>query len=199
LKDEGGKRKDEAAPQAITLSFCHQSMSIEVTFEEDGGSGLVAAGASLWEAAKRLGVGLRADCKGLGECEGCALQIIQGADSLSPATEAELKVLGAERLLAGQRLACQTVLTKTAAVIARVVPQAESDGQKQQSDKALPLKQQIGAFIETEANRISEAVNMLRGKSNELVEKFLNLQPKEPDSTSQSGKGDASEGTGKGQ
>lgn len=174
-------------------------MSIEVTFEEDGGSGLVAAGASLWEAAKRLGVGLRADCKGLGECEGCALQIIQGADSLSPATEAELKVLGAERLLAGQRLACQTILHKTPAVIARVVPPADGDGQQQQSGKALPLKQQIGAFIETEANAISQAVNMIRGRSTELVEKFLNLPPKEPDSTSQSGKADASQGTDKGQ
>jgi ferredoxin len=190
--------KDEAAPQAITLSFCHQSMSIEVTFEEDGGSGLVAVGASLWEAAKRLGVGLRADCKGLGECEGCALQIIQGADSLSPAAEAELKVLGAERLLAGQRLACQAILIKTVAVVARVVPPADNDGQKQQSEKALPLKQQIGAFIETEANAISQAVNMIRGKSNELVEKFLNLQPKEPDSTSQSGNGGPSEETDKG-
>lgn len=152
----------------------------------------------MWDAARRLGVAVRADCKGLGECEGCALQIIQGADSLSPATEAELKVLGAERLLAGQRLACQTILIKSAAVIARVVPPADGDGQQQSSGKGLPLKQQIGAFIETEANAISEAVNMIRGKSNELVEKFLNLQPKEPDSTSQGGKGTPSGGTARG-
>jgi len=150
-------------------------MSVEVTFEQDGGSGLVAAGASLYDAAKRLGVGLRADCKGLGNCDGCAVQTIQGADLLAPAAEVELKILGAERLLAGERLACQTILMKAGEVVVRIVPPQEGDSQKQQAAWALPFKQKIGVFIETEAKAVFEAMNMIRGKSNALVEKFLNL------------------------
>jgi ferredoxin, 2Fe-2S len=159
-------------------------MSVFVTFEQDGGSGLVASGASLWDAARRLGVGLHAVCKGAGECDGCAVQITRGADSLSPATEAELKTLGAERLLAGERLACQTILVKSVDVAARVVPPANPEAS--QSNKTLPFKQQVGTFIETEAKAITETVNMIRGKSHALVEKFLNLNQEKSGSTSQS-------------
>jgi len=155
-------------------------MSVLVTFEEDGGSGLVAAGASLWDAAKRLGIHLRADCKGLGECDGCAVQIMLGTDSLSPATEAELKSLGAERLLAGERLACQTILNKAGEVTLKVVP-AATDKVDQPAGKTLPFKQQVGSFIETQAKDITEAMNMIRGKTNGLVAKFLNLDDKKLD------------------
>ena len=159
-------------------------MSIEITFEQDGGSGLVASGSSLWEAGRRLGVGLRADCRGRGECDACAVLIIQGSELVSPANESEYKVLGAERVAAGERLACQTTLVKAGKLTARVLPVGESAG----SEKALgslPLKQQVGAFIETEAKAITEAVNMLRGKSNALLEKFLNLKQEKPGTGSQ--------------
>jgi ferredoxin len=162
-------------------------MSIEVTFEQDGGSGLVAAGSSLWEAAKRLGVGLRADCKGRGECDACAVMIVKGTEVLSPPKECDYKILGGDRVAAGERLACQTILVTQGAVTIRVVPEAESAPKPPGGE--IGLKQQLGTFIETEATKISEAVNFLRGKSNALVEKFLNLQPKEPDSSSQSDKG----------
>jgi ferredoxin len=147
-------------------------MSVLITFEQDGGSGLVAAGATVWDAAKRLGVPLRADCKGLGECHGCTVQIVAGADALSPATESELKTLGAERLLAGERLACQAILTTQSAVTLRVIPPPDND-RKQPTTQ--PFKQQVGAFIENEAKSISDAMNKIRDKSNALVEKFLNL------------------------
>jgi ferredoxin len=157
-------------------------MSVFVTFQEDGGNGLVACGASLWDAAKRLGVGLSADCKGAGECDGCVLQIVRGPDSLSPATAAELKILGAERLLAGERLACQTVLVKNGEVGLKIIPPTITD---QRANKTLPFKQQVGTFIESEAKAMSEAVNMIRGKTHELVGKFLNLEQEKPSSTSQ--------------
>src|SRR6266550_33751 len=141
-------------------------MSVEITFEQDGGSGLVAVGTSLWEGAKRLGVVLRADCRGRGDCDACAVLIIKGAELLSPANESEHKVLGAERLAAGERLACQTILVTSGEVMARVLPLSESAGKSKKAFSSLPLKQQVGAIIETEAKALSEAVNMLRGKSN---------------------------------
>src|SRR5262245_9713341 len=154
-------------------------MSVDVTFEQDGGNGLVAVGSSLWEAARRLGVGVRADCKGLGECDACAVQIVTGSESLSAATAAELRMLGAERLLAGERLACQTILVGSGTVVARVVPPAVEE--KERPGKTLPFRQQLGGFIETEAKAISEALNMITSKKNALVAKFLNLDRDKPD------------------
>ena len=156
-------------------------MSVEITFEQDGGTGLVAEGISLWEAARRLGVGLRADCNGRGECDACAVMIIKGAELLSPASECEQKILGTERLGEIQRLACQTKLEKTGEIIVRAAAIAVSD-QKRDSGKAsgaLPFSQQVGAFIETQATTITEGMNTLRGKSNALVAKFLNLRSKD--------------------
>src|SRR5882724_6482725 len=115
-------------------------MSVEITFEQDGGSGLVAEGSSLWEAARRLGVGLRADCRGRGECDACAVLIIKGPELVSPAKEAEYKILGAERVASGQRLACQTTLVKPGAVTARALPVVESAGKSEKAFSSLPLK-----------------------------------------------------------
>lgn len=161
-------------------------MSVEITFEADEGHGLVAEGTSLWEAAKRLGVRWPADCKGLGECDSCALMIIQGTDLLSPANEFELKILGLERLGSGERLACQTKLEKTGEVVVRQSPIAATASKNAEAGKALgnlPFKQQVGAFIELEATKLFEAMNALRGQSGALVEKFLNLKPQKADST----------------
>ena len=148
-------------------------MSVLVTFEVDGGTGLIAPGATLWDAAKRLGVRLSADCKGAGECDGCAVEVTKGSEALSLATEAELKTLGAERLLAGQRLACQTILVRNGEVAAKVASSVHSS--EGQAASSLPFKEQVGAFIETEAKAVSETINMIRGKSHALVAKFLNL------------------------
>ena len=173
-------------------------MTVEITFEQDGGNGLVAQGTSLWEAARRLGVRLRADCKGQGECDACAVLIIQGAELLSPVVDAEQKILGPERLEKAERLACQTTLDRTGVVVVRPVPIAASAGKKQEPQTAfrdLPLKKQIGTLIEIEATTISEAVNALRGKSNAMIEKFLNLKPgKTVSRQSHNGEGNATAG-----
>ncbi len=161
-------------------------MSVEITFETDDCHGLVAVGTSLWEAARRLGLSLPADCKGCGECDTCAVVIMRGAELLSPANEFELKILGAERLGGATRLACQTKLNKMGEVVVRQAPIVGTASKKTESGKAfrdLPLKQQVGVFIEQQANAIFEGVNTLRGRSNALIEKFLNLKPQKAAST----------------
>ena len=173
-------------------------MSVEITFEGDGGHGLVAVGTSLWEAAKRLGVHLPADCNGRGECDACAVLVIAGAELLSPANDDERKVLGAQLLGTQHRLACQTTLDRTGAVAVRLAPEGLCTEKQKEAGKVfrkLPLSSRVGALIELQAIAVTEAANALREKSNALIEKFLNLQsqttnaPKEPD-----GKGDSHAG-----
>src|SRR5438270_13734725 len=88
-------------------------MSVEITFEHDGSAGLVAEGTYLWEAARRLGVPMVAECSGRGECDTCAVAITRGDEILSPPTAAERRQLGQERLNSGQRLACQANLVRS--------------------------------------------------------------------------------------
>src|SRR5258708_10627409 len=156
-------------------------MSVEITFAEDGGQGLVAPGTSLWEAAKRLGVPLRADCKGRGECDSGAVTIRSGSNVLSPVTEFEEARLG-ERLAAAERLACQAKVVKAGQVAVQILPAVNGAAEKTVLRDA-PLGQQVGAFIEVQATMMSEAVNVLLGKSNALVAKFLNLDQDKQSST----------------
>jgi ferredoxin len=154
-------------------------MSVAIRFEDEGYSGLVAEGTYLWEAAKRLGVRLPADCNGRGECDTCAVVIVAGAELLFAATDAEQKILGAERLAQRQRLACQAKLEQPGEVIVRPAPTVEGAEQKKYRKRFrdLPLNQQVSSLIELEANVVSEALNTVRGKYAAFLGQLLNLTP----------------------
>ena len=154
-------------------------MSVAITFEDEDHSGVVAEGTSLWDAAKRMGVRLRADCNGRGECDACAVTIRQGAELLSPATAAEQKMLGAERLSQAERLACQTQCQSAGEVIIRLMPIAASKKQYQRRFRDLPFNQQVSSLIEIEAVAVTESLNTVRGKYLAFVEKLMNLAPKD--------------------
>ena len=157
-------------------------MSVQITFEPDSGSGLVAEGTYIWEAARRLGVRVAAECQGRGECDSCAVVIETGRDLLSPATSAEVKMLGREYLedlSQARRLACQTILAKQGEIIVRLAPGEEGKQQQRESGnslRGLPFKEKVGALIELEAVTITSAANSLRGGYHALIEKFLNLK-----------------------
>jgi ferredoxin len=155
-------------------------VSVAITFEDEDHSGLVAEGTYLWAAAKRLGVRLPAECNGRGECDACALVIVQGADLLSPSTEAERNILGPERLARAERLACQTQVNSAGEVIVRPVPlvqHADARHRYRKRFRDLPLNQQVSALIEIEATVVSEALNTVRGKYATFVGRLLNLTP----------------------
>jgi ferredoxin len=152
-------------------------LSVAITFDDEDHSGLVAQNTLLWDAAKRMGVGLRADCNGRGECDACAVSIKQGAELLSPATAAEQKVLGAERLSQAERLACQTRLESAGEVIVRLIPIVASESKFQKRFRDLPFNQQVSSLIEIEAVAVTESLNTIRGKYLGFVEKLMNLAP----------------------
>jgi len=71
------------------------------------GQGSVAAGLTLLGAARQLDVDLSHYCGGTCSCGTCRVEIQAGAASLSQPSPNEAMVLGAERVRAGDRLACQ--------------------------------------------------------------------------------------------
>jgi ferredoxin, 2Fe-2S len=145
-----------------------QLMSVDIKFEPEGQSGLIAEGTYLWDAAKRLGVRLPTECQGRGECDTCAVLVEQGATLLSSLTEAERERLSPERLAAGERLACQVKVERGGEVVLRPVPVTERAETAEETAKdlrkefsELPLKRKISTLVELEAVTLFQTLNAL--------------------------------------
>src|SRR5678816_1359241 len=96
-------------------------MSVSVTFEPSGISGIVAEGTYLIDAARRMGASLGSGCTaGRGECPACVVSVKTGADLLSTPSAAEEKQLGVEHLDQAYRLACQTKIENHGDVVVMV-------------------------------------------------------------------------------
>ena len=134
------------------------SVNVEWKTEDGGRTGVVAEGAYLWDAAKRLGVRLPAECDGRGECDTCAVAVEEGATLLSGLTEAERTRLSPERLLAGERLACQAKIERGGQLVLRPVPVTEREPTADESVRdfrkdfaEMPLKRKLTTLVELEA------------------------------------------------
>jgi len=139
-------------------------MSVSITFEPSGLSGVVAQGTYLIEAARRMGASLGAGCTGgKGECPSCVVSVKSGAELLSPPSAAEEKQLGIENLDQSYRLACQTKLENQGDVVIMVStapPRASTpvDDQAELRKKfgALPLGKKLATLMQLEAIAMSE-------------------------------------------
>ena len=153
-------------------------MSVEIKFEPEGRYGLVAEGSCLWDAAKRLGVSLPAECGGRGECDTCAVVVEQGATLLSSLTEAERARLSPERLAAGERLACQAKAEQEGEVTLRAVTLQDGAATSKDFRKEfhqLPLKRKITALVEFEAVTMFETLDAIISVPFTVAEKVMDL------------------------
>ncbi|MDR1732103.1 MAG: ASKHA domain-containing protein [Synergistaceae bacterium] len=99
-----------------------------VTFQPSGIRGTVAEGKTLLRAAQDLGVFIEAACGGDKKCGKCRVTAENGCQgALSPVTPEETRLLSADELMAGYRLACCARITGSVSV---TVPE-ESRGTKQ--------------------------------------------------------------------
>src|SRR5256885_31072 len=105
-------------------------VNVEWKVGDGGRGGIVAEGTYLWDAAKRLGVRLPAECEGRGECDTCAVVVEEGATLLSDLTQAERTRLSPERLAAGERPACPAKVERGGGLGLRPVPGARLAGLK---------------------------------------------------------------------
>ncbi|HEX8137199.1 MAG TPA: 2Fe-2S iron-sulfur cluster-binding protein [Pyrinomonadaceae bacterium] len=157
-------------------------MSVDIKFQPDGHSGIVAEGTYLWDAAKRLGVHLPADCEGRGECDTCSLVVERGATLLSSLTEAERKQLSPERLAAGERLACQTRVEHGGELVLRPVPVTERAETEEETIKdlrkefrELPLGRKLATLVELEAVTMAQTLSALTNSPFSFVEKVMDF------------------------
>jgi ferredoxin len=140
-------------------------MTVSITFEPSGLSGVVAEGTYLIDAARRMGVSLGDGCTiGKGECPSCLVAVKSGAGLLSAPSAAELKQLDVEDLAQSHRLACQVKLQFPGEVV--VMASARKPGGGTPRDTAsdlkrdfgsLPLGQKLATLVQLEAVTMSEA------------------------------------------
>ena len=139
-------------------------MSVSITFEPSGISGVVAQGTYLIDAARRMGAPLGTGCTaGKGDCPSCVVSITTGAELLSPPSVAEEKQLGVEQLEQALRLACQVkienhgeVVVMTAARPQRSEP-VDMGAELTKKFGALPLSKKLATLMQLEAITMSEA------------------------------------------
>ena len=157
-------------------------MSVNVEFVPEGRQGVVAEGTYLWDAAKRLGLRLPAECEGRGECDTCAVIVREGATLLSSLTNAERERLSPERLAAGERLACQTKIERGGDLVLEPVPVTERQETAEEIKQDLraefremPLPQKLATLVELEAIVASQTFKAIADVPLSFFEKGLDL------------------------
>jgi ferredoxin, 2Fe-2S len=157
-------------------------MSVNIKFEPDGRSGIIAEGTYLWDAAKRLGIYLPAECEGLGTCDTCAVIVKEGATLLSSLTEAEREHLSPERLAAGERLACQTKVEHSGDLVLQPVPVTEREETSEEVLKGfrkefreMPLNKKLATLVELETVAMMQTLNTVFGLPFTVGEKVLDF------------------------
>ncbi len=161
-------------------------MSVNVEWRIEGAEappgGIVAEGTYVWDAAKRLGVRLPAECEGRGECDTCAVVVVEGATLLSTLTDAERRLLSPERLAAGERLACQAKIERGGQLVLRPVPQTERQETADESVsdfrkefRQMPLQKKLTTLVELEAVAAAQTLDAIISLPFNVFEKGLDL------------------------
>jgi ferredoxin len=160
---------------------------IEIKFEVENQperSGVVPEGTYLWDAAKRLGVHLKAECDGRGSCDTCAVTVSKGGQMLSTATSAEMQHLTDERRANGERLACQTRIERNGELTVMVKKQeVEEEETKQSSEprdfrkdfQELPFEKKFATLVQIEAVALSETLNYVSNLPSYVVGKVMDV------------------------
>ncbi len=157
-------------------------MSVNIRFSDSEAEGIIAEGTYLWEAAKRMGVRLPAECGGQGQCDTCAVIVEEGMTLLTGLTDAERERLSPERLAAGERLACQTRIEHGGNLILRLAPATEREPTTEETlrdvgreFREMPLDQKLRTLAELEAVTAYETIKMVAGVPSWIGGKVLDL------------------------
>lgn len=139
-------------------------MSVSITFEPSGITGVVAEGTYLIDAARRMGATLGAGCTvGKGECPSCVVSVKTGIELLSIPSAAEEKQLGNEHLDQSYRLACQTKIENQGEIVVMVStvrprrPELDEGAELLKKFGSLSLTKKLATLMQFEAITMSEA------------------------------------------
>ena len=153
---------------------------VELKFENEKRSGIVAVGSYLIDAANRLGVDI--ECERQGVTDLCAMKITSGRDLLSAPTLAEIEQLSEQRRKDGERLACQAKLEKTGEVVVmtnkkpeEVKPEEDKTEEFKKEFAELPLEKKIANLLELEFMTLSDTFNFVLNSPYAIIGKAMDV------------------------
>jgi ferredoxin len=155
---------------------------VEIKFEPDNLGGVVPTGTYLLDAAKRLGVRLKGDCRNEEKIHVCQMTVTSGRSLLSDPTAAELEYLSAEDIIKGERLGCHAKLERSGEITITVKKQEEEkpveEVRKEDLRKEfeeLPLEKKIARLVELEAIALGETFSFVLNSPFKIFEKGMEI------------------------
>jgi len=142
---------------------------VELKFKRENRSGIVATGSYLFDAARRLGIEVEAECGRVGECDSCAMKIKDGNECLSEPTFAEINQLTDRRRQNGERLSCQAKIEKAGEIVVmtNMKKETENSTSKEKTEEyrkqfeEMPLEKKIASLLELEAIALGETFSFV--------------------------------------
>lgn len=139
-------------------------MSVVLTFEPSGITGVVAPGTYLIDASRRLGGPLGAGCARNTQNHNCLVRVGAGSDLLSTRSQEEERFLAGTDLDQSYRLACQVKIESPGEITVNVTSRTVGPGTNVVTDAEvrkkfgeLTLQQKIATLLQLEAITMSEA------------------------------------------
>ncbi|MDQ6788497.1 MAG: 2Fe-2S iron-sulfur cluster binding domain-containing protein [Acidobacteriota bacterium] len=158
-------------------------MEAELKFEREERNGVVAVGTYLFDAARRLGIGIEAECGRIGECDTCAVRVKSGDEFLSGVTEREKEHLTSKRRKNGERLACQVKIEMAGEIVIMTHKKKEEEKpveevkteEYRKEFEALPLEKKIASLLELEAIALGETFSFVLNSPSHIVGKIMDV------------------------
>lgn len=155
---------------------------VEIKFERENRDGVVAVGTYLFDAARRLGIEVEAECGRVGECDSCEMRITHGIDFLSEPTAAEIKQLSASRRKNRERLACQAKFQKPGEVVVMTNKKKEEKPKDEEMAEEyrkqfeeFPLEKKIASLVQLEAIALGETFSFILNSPTAVLGKMMDV------------------------
>ena len=156
---------------------------VEIKFEREKRDGVVAVGTYLFDAGRRLGVDVEAECGRIGECDSCEMRITHGIDFLSEPTVAEIKQLSAARRKNRERLSCQVKFEKPGEVVVMTNKKKKEDLPKDEERteeyrkqfEEMPLEKKIASLVQLEAIALGETFSFVVNSPTAILGKMMDV------------------------
>jgi ferredoxin len=141
---------------------------VDITFEREGLSGVVAAGTYLADALRRFGLRPEFECDAPSGLHYCEVEVRTGESLLSPLTPLESEHFASGPRKAGQRLACQARIEKPGEIVVMTkekkeeAPKNETRSEQYRKEfTELPLEEKISELVRLEAIALGDTFSFI--------------------------------------
>jgi len=149
---------------------------VEVRFEREGLSGIVAVGSRLSDVFKRFGLSSEDQCsEGSHHCE---IMVTQGAELLSEVSDIEKEHFGGSGRSPNRRLACESKIIRSGEIVIMTEKKSETSNEAPNKDsfqkefEALPLEQKITNLFKMEVVTLGETLSYVANSVAEFGSKI---------------------------